>query len=353
MCGCSLIHPPPPPLLSPPANQKPPLYSSRKPIKRGFFMNIESLLSKSTEKGLGSFKVRLGSSSFRLGLGSFKVRFRLRYPSQSSCGVCARAVSNKSYASCIPFNSLDSRQPFNISIASNCLLLVDFHCHLTKNEVVGYLGGTWDPATCNLAILQAFPCRTKLGDNDNAQVVEEEIRRAMEQRHLAPVGWYHSHPYCPARPTVQDTKLQQGYQAALRGPSDSPGLPCIGLICAPYTDKNHFEAEYLCYWVLSEGETKLEVVGQPMQMMYNMSHDSFLTQDLLTEMRLLSDYYRGATDAIHFTVPFQQGLSHWEKLKCSLRSKLPRDLQPLGSPSSAQAQAVTHFWDFLKGLILT
>ncbi|KFM78376.1 hypothetical protein X975_20977, partial [Stegodyphus mimosarum] len=90
-----------------------------------------------------------------------------------------------------------------------------------------------------------------------------------------------------------------------------------------------------------------------MQMIYSIAHDSFLTQDLLMEMRLISEYYRSTGEAIDFNADLAGSGSYWEKLQTSLRTKLPRDLMVTGAQSTAQAQAVTHFWDFLKGLIMT
>ena len=92
---------------------------------------------------------------------------------------------------CTPFSALDRIQPFTITVSTNALLLIDFHCHLTSTEVVGYLAGSWDIQTHNLAILQAFPCRSKLSDRENAALVEEEIKQALERRHLNLIGWYH------------------------------------------------------------------------------------------------------------------------------------------------------------------
>lgn len=44
----------------------------------------------------------------------------------------------------VTFSSLGKIQPFLISLTTNAALVVDFHCHLTTSEVVGYLAGTWD-----------------------------------------------------------------------------------------------------------------------------------------------------------------------------------------------------------------
>lgn len=254
---------------------------------------------------------------------------------------------------CTPFSALDRIQPFTITVATNCLLLVDFHCHLTKNEVVGYLGGTWDIASHNLAILQAFPCRSQLGDKDTAATVEEEIRHGLKQRHLTVVGWYHSHPTCSVQPTVKDVDSQMEYQIIMKGENDSTYTPCLGFICSPYNmTKSLLEAEYLAYWVMPPPEHRPHEYGRPMEMIYTVAQDSFLTQDLLTELRLLADFYRSAPDAINFSHNYcQNGITYWEKLRSSLATKLPRDLQVSGNQSIAQMQAVTHFWSFLKGLV--
>ncbi|KAF1636326.1 MPN domain-containing protein, partial [Eudyptes filholi] len=45
------------------------------------------------------------------------------------------------------FTAINKFQPFNVAISSNVLLLLDFHSHLTRSEVVGYLGGRWDTNT--------------------------------------------------------------------------------------------------------------------------------------------------------------------------------------------------------------
>lgn len=42
------------------------------------------------------------------------------------------------------FAALNKIQPFLVSITTSSVLLMDFHCHLTKTEVCGYLGGSWD-----------------------------------------------------------------------------------------------------------------------------------------------------------------------------------------------------------------
>ena len=183
------------------------------------------------------------------------------------------------------FASMERIQPFTMSISTNALLLIDFHCHLTSGEVTGYLAGTWDFASHVLAIVQAFPCRSRLGDKERSLVIEEEIKQNLEQRSLSVVGWYHSHPVTPPHPSVKDIENQLDYQIALKGESEATYLPCIALICSPYDSSNESpESSYQCFWVMPPPEYRPQEYGRPMQMMFSVTRDSFLTQDLLLEM---------------------------------------------------------------------
>ena len=44
----------------------------------------------------------------------------------------------------VSFSSAGKVQPFLVSVSSNALLVLDIHCHLKKEEVYGYVAGTWD-----------------------------------------------------------------------------------------------------------------------------------------------------------------------------------------------------------------
>lgn len=44
----------------------------------------------------------------------------------------------------VSFTSVGKVQPFLVSMSSNACLVLDLHCHLKKEEVYGYLAGTWD-----------------------------------------------------------------------------------------------------------------------------------------------------------------------------------------------------------------
>uniref|UniRef100_A0A8C3C9C6 MPN domain containing n=1 Tax=Cairina moschata TaxID=8855 RepID=A0A8C3C9C6_CAIMO len=133
----------------------------------------------------------------------------------------------------MPFAAINKFQPFNVAISSNVLLLLDFHSHLTRSEVVGYLGGRWDTNTQLLTVLRAFPCRSRLGDAEVGSIVEEEICQCLLLQGLSLVGWYHSHPFSPALPSLYDIDAQMNYQLKLQG-SGNGFQPCLALICGKH-----------------------------------------------------------------------------------------------------------------------
>ncbi|XP_077997730.1 MPN domain-containing protein-like isoform X2 [Glandiceps talaboti] len=241
---------------------------------------------------------------------------------------------------CADFSSLGKNQPFSVSIKTNCLMLMDFHCHLTRSEVVGYLGGVWDPNTQHLQILQAFPCRCRLGDRDTALIVEEEIRQRMDSHGLILVGWYHSHPSCQAHPSLRDLDCQLEYQMKLKA-SGSPAVgPCLGAIIAPYDNQQpKKESSLRAYWVMAPDEVRFKNCT-PMHIEYKCQVDTYLSQDILNEMKWLSDYYKGSPDMVRFSDMWHQSNTFMDKLKGSLAKKLPKD------------QTDGRFLEFLHQLLL-
>ncbi|XP_069784926.1 MPN domain-containing protein isoform X2 [Narcine bancroftii] len=223
------------------------------------------------------------------------------------------------------FTSMNKFQPFNVAISSNVLLLVDFHCHLTTSEVVGYLGGRWDTSTQLLTILRAFPCRIRLSDKDSASAVEEEICQNLFLRGLSLVGWYHSHPYASALPSLQDIDSQMDYQLKLQGTANS-FQPCLALICGPYHQgSNNLESKMSPFWVLPPPEQKPNDYSIPMEVEMTYVQDTFLTSDVLHEMMLLLEYYKTAPDIVKFKDKWNEETTYLDKVKGSLANKTPKD----------------------------
>lgn len=225
-----------------------------------------------------------------------------------------------------PFSSLGKIQPFLVSISTNAALVIDFHCHLTTSEVVGYLAGHWDVNAHVACVTAAYPCRCRLNDTELAPLVEEDIARAIEHRKLSLIGWYHSHPNAPPTPTLRDVEAQLDYEIRMKGSSDAAYLPCIGFICSPYLeDSVSLESSLSSFWVVPPPESKPHEYGKPMQMTYSVIQDQFLSQDALNEMKKCSEFYRGDQDFINFSDKYKGNITYLEKMKASLSSKFPRD----------------------------
>lgn len=260
---------------------------------------------------------------------------------------------------CIPFSAVDRIQPFNVTVSTNALLLVDFHSHLMSGEVAGYLAGSWDGGQHTLTVTQAFPCKTVLDDESTAATTEEEIRQDIEKRNLTLVGWYHSHQgKYSNHPTIKDIQNQMEHQITMK---ESAGgyTPCVALICSPHDirSEDDLSPSFQIYWVMPPPENYPNHYGRPMQMYYSVTRDLFLTQDLLLEMRLLANYYTSRiTDMVDFKANYEHNdrISNLDKLSGSIKPKLPKDLQESEYPDEPAIwkAAVDHFWKFLKNLVI-
>lgn len=100
---------------------------------------------------------------------------------------------------------------------------------------------TWDSRNfqlicfVDLHITHAFPCRNTKTDREKAPEVEAEISKAIDKEKLVLVGWYHSHPFSAAAPTLRDVDAQLDYQIRMKGATDNSYTPCIGIIVCEYT----------------------------------------------------------------------------------------------------------------------
>lgn len=241
----------------------------------------------------------------------------------------------------VPFTSVGKIQPFLLSVSSSTILLMDFHCHLTNNEVCGYLGGTWDINAHNLSITHAFPCRNSRFDRDKAAMCELQIQKLMVKKNLHLVGWYHSHPRFPVQPTLRDCDAQLEYQIKMRGPTEASYTPCVGFICSPYNDVNNaLESSILSFWVLPPPENRPAEYGRPMLMSYSLVQDETLSEDIKEEMMLTVDYYKQFNrELINFMGIYKNEVSYIDKLKKTLAPKLPLDSRS------------GHFWNWIRELL--
>lgn len=238
---------------------------------------------------------------------------------------------------CVPFSNLGKIQPFLVTLSTNAALVMDFHCHLTKSEVSGYLAGHWDLNTQNLQVTHAFPCCNTKSDRDKASEVEMQISRTISKEKLTLVGWYHSHPFTAAAPTLRDIDAQLDYQIKMKGLSDNSYTPCIGVILSPYNYENaSLESSIISYWVIPPPEAKPNEYGRPMLMSYSVNQDPKLTPHVTDSLKKCYEYYKKEKDFVNFSERYTGSSLYVDKLKSTLISKFPRD------------ENETTVWSFIK-----
>lgn len=137
-----------------------------------------------------------------------------------------------------PLQEFLGKQPFDVTLSSDAVVVMDFHAHLSGWEIIGLLGGTFSSDQRILEIKAAYPCRRAEGSDSGTSVEldpasQVEVTAEMAAEGLIPVGWYHSHPIFEARPSAKDNENQRNYQALCRD-SNTQLEPWVGIIISPY-----------------------------------------------------------------------------------------------------------------------
>ncbi len=180
---------------------------------------------------------------------------------------------------------------------------MDLHSHLSSCEIIGLLGGLWDPETRAITVVRAYPCHRMEGSHSLTSVeldpaAEVATRTLMEQQGLVPVGWcvwvsacglarvggscagmlsgtclahgmhhiaiyttthnyrYHSHPIFEPVPSAKDAENQRNYQA-LFSSDNTNAAPFLGAIVSPYDCMLPSEASVIKWFVVRNRGTEL------------------------------------------------------------------------------------------------
>lgn len=242
----------------------------------------------------------------------------------------------------VPFASLGKIQPFNITIHSETLLMIDLHSHLCITEVSGYLGGIWDNASNTVTIKKVYPCLFIAQDvvSTGAADIEREIQKSMIEDNLKLVGWYHSHSTFDVQPTLRDCDNQLDYQLQMRGNTDASYMPCVGFICSPYDKKSPaLDSKMIAFWVTPPPETKPLEYGRPMMMVFNPIPDKSFSEGFLKRAESVVEYYRENKTLLDLNGYFKDKITYYDALKASLTSRIPSN------------ENKENFWNWLKDLL--
>ncbi|CAJ1060107.1 histone H2A deubiquitinase MYSM1 [Xyrichtys novacula] len=130
----------------------------------------------------------------------------------------------------------DVQEPFQVIVCAETLLIMDMHAHVSRGEVIGLLGGTFNEEKKVLKISAAEPCNSV---STGLQCEMDPLSQTqacdmLSSLGFSVVGWYHSHPSFHPNPSVRDINTQDQFQSYFsRG-----GAPFIGMIVSPYDPAN-------------------------------------------------------------------------------------------------------------------
>jgi proteasome lid subunit RPN8/RPN11 len=138
----------------------------------------------------------------------------------------------------------DLVQPFAVEIEWSALVVTEFHAHLSKNEVIGFVAGRFDAPRNVLRVVRACPCVEAKHAHEHDDVVEDaainvemdaisalQVRDDIEKSGLQVVGWFHSHPTFQPDPSLRDIETQTRFQELFRAGAREP---FVGLIITTF-----------------------------------------------------------------------------------------------------------------------
>lgn len=218
------------------------------------------------------------------------------------------------------------------------MALSSFHAHLSRTEVIGYLGGAvrYSDDGVEVFIAEAFPAQglsdrvlARSGRNAFAEVEIDpessvEVMNRLFQKNLNVVGWYHSHP--DARFTVEPSRVdianQSNYQQLL-----FKDAPFVGAIVAPYNEDLPDHNPDVQFFSVHEEKTPLKLpfsVGAlGLTGLEGYSYTNFqrfpLDEFIVEGLKLVSSYCHLAK-RVRLDRDWREGVLGLEKLRLTLNS---------------------------------
>ncbi|XP_019598088.2 deubiquitinase MYSM1 isoform X1 [Rhinolophus sinicus] len=148
------------------------------------------------------------------------------------------------------FFSEENQEPFQVKVASEALLIMDLHAHVSMAEVIGLLGGRYSEVDKIVEVCAAEPCNS-LSTGLQCEmdpVSQTQASETLAVRGYSVIGWYHSHPAFDPNPSLRDIDTQAKYQSYFsRG-----GAKFIGMIVSPYNRNNPLPYSQITCLVISD-----------------------------------------------------------------------------------------------------
>ncbi|XP_068244609.1 histone H2A deubiquitinase MYSM1-like [Palaemon carinicauda] len=244
----------------------------------------------------------------------------------------------------------DTPAPFSVVMHAHALITLDLHSHTSLAEVMGLLGGYYDPAAHILYVTVAVPTRAVSSgvECDMCPISQSTACTTIHEGGVQVVGWYHSHPTFPPNPSIQDIDTQSQMQQWFARQE----APFLGIIVSPFCPTNQNEASHIRCIVLDRpphGESESE--GKPCQTPYKLSWSVSEVipggwEEVCREIRSVVGGARDDTMAIDWRGEWRGQITNWEKAISSLNHHLPSQLHgPLQAVRMKFLAAVREYMD--------
>ncbi|XP_045611603.1 histone H2A deubiquitinase MYSM1 isoform X2 [Procambarus clarkii] len=251
---------------------------------------------------------------------------------------------------CLEYNP-DTLAPFSVVMHAHALITLDLHAHTSHAEVMGLLGGYYDPAAQTLYVTVAVPTQAVSSgvECDMCPVSQSAACTAIHEGGVQVVGWYHSHPTFPPNPSVQDVDTQNQMQQWFARQE----APFLGIIVSPFCPTNRSEASQIRCIVLDKSphgssvNEGLESSRSPYKLLWSVSElIPGAWEEVCQGVRSVVAGARDDSMAVEWRGEWRGQLTFWEKAIASINHHLPLHLHgPLQSVRTTFLAAVRECLD--------
>ena len=233
------------------------------------------------------------------------------------------------------------QQPFKVTTTAAVELVIDFHSHLCKDEIIGFLGGSFDAETKTLRVTRALPARQLKQDHAGVEVELDpesvpDIVETLTANDERIVGWYHSHPVFATHPSVRDIENQVNYQMMFDDGGSSMSAPFVGAIIGPYDMRNETASSDVRWF---HAVTRGDYDAEPYELKVDKAGCVDVPGHVVSELKVLADRFRSSemsdsndnalapidtnVTPVALTEHWRDGATRLQKLEQSITSRLP------------------------------
>ena len=242
----------------------------------------------------------------------------------------------------------DSPAPFSVIMHAHALITMDLHAHTSLAEVMGLLGGYYDPTSQTLHVTVAVPTEAVSSgvECDMCPVSQSAACTTIHEGGVQVVGWYHSHPTFPPNPSVQDMETQSQMQQWFA----RQDAHFLGIIVSPFCPTNLCEASHIRCIVLDKPPHCQEEKGTtkvPYKLFWSVSEVMpGAWEEVCQGVRKVVTGARDDIMAVDWRGEWRGQITNWEKAIASLNHHLPHYLHtPLQSVRTTFLTAVRECLD--------